>query len=268
MEFTPARTVIFASIICFVCSVFVATSAVGLKDKQKANEILDRQKKVLDVAGLLSAKVAKSPKRIQSRYKSLIKPELVDLAEDGCKGRDPNAFDQQKFAKDPATSEAAPQGNKAKVQRIPNCALIFKVRKARGSDEVAAYILPVEGKGLWSTLYGYIALEPNATDIKGLTFYKHAETPGLGGEVDNPSWKAQWKGKKAYAFTAPTSGKLKGKTGALLYVEKGASKDDYSVDGLSGATLTSNGVTNLLRFWLGDHGFGPYLKQYQKGGAS
>jgi Na+-transporting NADH:ubiquinone oxidoreductase subunit C len=273
MEFTPVRTVLFAGIVCFVCSVFVATSAVGLKDRQKSNEVLDRQKKVLDVVGLLPARIAQNPSRIQAQYKALIKPVLVDLAPKGCDGQSSETFDQQKFAKDPATSRhanesEATKGNKAKVQRIPNCALVFHVRKARGSEEVKAYILPVEGKGLWSTLYGYIALEPNAIDIKGLTFYKHAETPGLGGEVDNPKWKKQWSGKKAFSSTLLTKGRYKGKKGAVLYVEKGSAKDEYSVDGLSGATLTSNGVTHLLQFWLGDNGFGPELKKYRKGGAS
>ena len=187
---------------------------------------------------------------------------------DDCKGHDKNNFNQQKVAKNPKTSQLAPAGNKAKVQRIPNCAQIFHVRKAKGSDEIVAYILPVEGKGLWSTLYGFIALEPNTVDIKGVTFYKHAETPGLGGEVDNQAWKDQWKGKKAFSFKPVTKGRYKGKTGAVLYVEKGASKTDYSVDGLSGATLTSNGVTYLLQFWLGDNGFGPKLAEYRTGDAS
>jgi len=270
MEFTPARTVIFASIVCFVCSVFVATSAVGLKDLQKANEALDRQKKVLDVAGLLSDEIALDPQKIQAQYQARIMPNLVSLKADGkgCEGQDSATFDQQKFAKDPKTSDKASK-NKAQVQRIPHCALIFKVRKAQGSEEIEGIILPVEGKGLWSTLYGYLALQPNAVDIKGLTFYKHAETPGLGGEVDSAKFKNQWKdNKKALSFTPLKKGKYKGMTGPVLYVEKGSSKDEYSVDGLSGATLTSNGVTFLLRFWLGEKGFGPYLKQYHKGGAS
>jgi Na+-transporting NADH:ubiquinone oxidoreductase subunit C len=138
---------------------------------------------------------------------------------------------------------------------MPNCAKIFNI-KTNDAKGIETVILPVEGKGLWSTLYGFIALDPNGVDIKGLTFYKHAETPGLGGEVDNPKWKAQWKGKKAF------------KTGSAipaLYVKKGTADDEYSVNGLSGATITSNGVTNLLQFWLGEKGFGPYLNTLKGG---
>jgi Na+-transporting NADH:ubiquinone oxidoreductase subunit C len=254
MEFTPARTISFAAIVCFVCSIFVASAAVGLKEKQKENEILDRQKKVLDVAGLLSADIANSADLIKKAYSDRVKPVLVDLKAEGCKGQDANTFDQQKFAKDPATSTDV-SGNKAKVQRTPNCAKIFEIKGA-GGQGVETVILPVEGKGLWSTLYGFVALNPNGVDIKGLTFYKHAETPGLGGEVDNPKWKAQWKGKKAFKV---------GSEVPALYVKKGKSNDNYSVDGLSGATLTSNGVTHLLQFWLGEQGFGAYLKNLKGG---
>ena len=254
MEFTPIRTVGFATIVCFVCSIFVAGAAVGLKDRQIENEILDRQKKVLAVANLLPNEIASDIAQIKKAYNERVQPVLVDLKPDGCKDQKPNDFDQQKFAKDPKTSTDV-IGNKAKVRRTPNCAKIFNI-KTKDAKGIETVILPVEGKGLWSTLYGFIALDPNGIDIKGLTFYKHAETPGLGGEVDNPKWKAQWKGKKAF------------KTGSAipaLNVKKGTADDEYSVNGLSGATITSNGVTNLLQFWLGEKGFGPYLNTLKGG---
>ena len=79
--------------------------------------------------------------------------------------------------------------------RLPNKAVVYQ----RVDDgDVLAIILPVEGKGLWSTLYGFIALAPDTRTIEGITFYEHGETPGLGGEVDNPSWKALWPGRKAF----------------------------------------------------------------------
>jgi Na+-transporting NADH:ubiquinone oxidoreductase subunit C len=116
--------------------------------------------------------------------------------------------------------------------------------------------------GLWSTLYGYLALEPDARTIQGLTFYKHGETPGLGGEVDNPRWKALWPGRLASDEDGtPKIAVVKGRAGSV-------SEDPYHVDGLSGATITSNGVTNLMHFWLGKNGFGPYLdKQRAQGGS-
>ena len=257
MEFTPARTIGFASIVCFVCAILVASAAVGLKDKQRENEILDRQKKVLDVAGLLKGNTSPDATQIKSTFTDRIAPKLVSLKEGGCEGEEAAKFDQMKASKDPEKSVVAPK-NKAKVGRLPNCAMVYLVRNESDKNKNDTLIIPVEGKGLWSTLYGFIALDTNGVDIKGLTFYKHGETPGLGGEVDNPKWKAKWVGKKAFKPNSPAP---------VLSVKKGqASRDDlYSVDGLSGATITSNGVTHLLQFWLGEHCFGPHLKSITGG---
>jgi Na+-transporting NADH:ubiquinone oxidoreductase subunit C len=124
-------------------------------------------------------------------------------------------------------------------------------------DELKAIILPIEGKGLWSTLYGYLALAPDANTVVGITFYDHGETPGLGGEVDNPRWQALWPNRKAYDARG----------NAALRVKKGRAgppeEDPHQVDGLSGATITSRGVTALIQFWLGDDGFGPYLASHR-----
>ena len=118
-------------------------------------------------------------------------------------------------------------------------------------------ILPIEGYGLWSTLYGFIALEENGNDIYGLQFYQHGETPGLGAEVDNPRWKALWNGKK-----------LRDDDGDLqITVAKAppAAGQDYYIDALAGATLTSRGVHNLVRFWMGEQGYGPFLERLKAG---
>ena len=91
--------------------------------------------------------------------------------------------------------------------------------------------------------------------IDGLNFNSHGETPGLGGEVDNPNWKAQWKGKKIFNKEEQIAIKVvKGKA------NKNSDKFLYQVDGLSGATITSNGVSYLLEFWLGESGYGPYIQ--------
>ena len=103
-------------------------------------------------------------------------------------------------------------------------------------------------------MYGFIALEEDGNTIQGLTFYKDGETPGLGGEINNPLWLAKWPNRKVY----DESGEVE------IHVIKGsappAQEAPYRVDGLSGATITSNGVTFALQFWLGDNGFGPYIR--------
>lgn len=246
-------TVMFAAAVCVVCSIFVAGSAVTLKDKQEANKLLDRQSKVLIVAGLIGESESLSAKEIDARFKQNIKPVLVDLTTGDTAEGDAATFDQKKAAADPATSRIAPP-NEAKVARLPNQGVVFKVVD---NGELKGLVLPIEGKGLWSTLYGFLALEADSKTIEGITFYEHGETPGLGGEVDNPRWKSLWKDRKAF----DDSWKPK------ISVSKGAAgtpKDDpFHVDGLSGATITSRGVTYLVQFWLGENGFGPFLKKYR-----
>ncbi|MGD8861348.1 MAG: Na(+)-translocating NADH-quinone reductase subunit C [Myxococcales bacterium] len=247
-------TVMFAAAVCVVCSIFVAGSAVSLKDRQQENKLLDRQSKVLSVAGLMEEGETLGRDQIQKIFDENIEPVVVDL-ETGevAPDIDPTTFDQQKAAKDPATSEPAPP-NAAKVRRLPDHALVYKVKEGEATKTL---ILPVEGKGLWSTLYGFLAVDASDLNtVKGITFYQHAETPGLGGEVDNPAWKARWPGRKLFDDSGEP----------VLAVKKGAAgppeDDPYFVDGLSGATLTSRGVTHLVQFWVGEHGFGPYLKKY------
>ncbi len=245
----------FAALVCAVCGVVVAGSAVSLKDRQDANQRLDKQKKVLSVAGLLTAEEDLEPADVQKRFTDNIQVKVVDLKSGQvAKDVDVATFDQQKAAKDPATSAAAP-ANKAKVQRLPKRANVYLVMKAGAVDK---YVFPVEGKGLWSTLYGYLALEKDLNTIAGLTFYQHGETPGLGGEVDNAKWKGLWPGRKAFKDGKPAIRVVKG-------AAPPADKAPHKVDGLSGATLTSNGVTYLLQFWLGENGFGPYLNHLKKG---
>ena len=191
---------------------------------------------------------------ISALYESLYPPQ-VDRPQDGRAQADidPSAFDQRAASLDEAHSLVAPE-NLPKVRRLPNNALVFDVME---KGELKAFILPIEGYGLWGTLYGYLALAPDARTVVGITFYEHGETPGLGGEVDNPRWKALWPGRLAFNERGkPVIAVKKGVAGPVA-------EDPYNVDGLSGATITSRGVTNLVRFWLGEDGFGPYLASYR-----
>jgi Na+-transporting NADH:ubiquinone oxidoreductase subunit C len=252
MQHSARYVIMFAAAVCVVCSIFVAGSAVLLKDRQEANKALDIQKKVLVVAGLMEEGESLATEEIRRRFDKSIQPKVVDLATgNSAEGVDTATFDQKKASADPATSRVAPP-NAAKVRRIPNNAQVFEVVE---DGTLRSVILPIEGKGLWSTLYGFLALDPDGRTINGITFYQHGETPGLGGEVDNPRWKALWKGRLAFDENwRPAIAVKKGSAGPV-------DQDPYHVDGLSGATLTSRGVTNLLAFWLGENGFAPYLTQ-------
>jgi len=240
----------FSLVVCVVCALFVASAEVSLRPLKERNILMDRQKNILAVAGLMTMGEKMSAEEIGNRFEQSIRPRVIDLATgEGNTTLDPNTFDQRSAARDPASSKPAP-ANPSKVLRIPNQALIYEVMD---QGKLSSIIIPIQGYGLWSVLYGYLALSPDTRTILGITYYDQKETAGLGGEVDNPNWKAKWVGRKAF----DERGRVK------ITVRKGPAgppdQDPYQVDGLSGATITSRGVTNMLHFWLGQEGFGPYL---------
>lgn len=247
----------FATAICVVCAIVVSSSAVSLKDRQEVNANLDKHRNVLVAAGLAEEGEELSRDEIEERF-SHIRRVVVELETgQAAPDIDPDAFDYRKEAADPATSQRAPE-NASRVQRLANHNLVYLVQDESGT--LQTLVLPVEGYGLWGTLYGFLALDADLETIKGITFYEHKETPGLGGEVDNPRWKALWKGRRAFDEDLnPSIAVIKGSAGP-------PSQDPYHVDGLSGATMTSRGVTNLLHFWLGENGFGPFLEQLRQNG--
>lgn len=257
MQFSVRYILLFSIAVCGVCAIFVSSLAVGLKERQDVNELLFKQRNVLEAAGLVASGDEISTERIGQLFAS-VEPVLVDLStgEEVVTGEEAATYDQQKAKKDPALSHEV-EKNRSNIQRVPNRAQVFKLMGANG--ELEKVILPIEGYGLWGTLYGFLALEADTRTVAGITYYQHKETPGLGGEVDNPRWKGLWPGRKAF----DDSGELK------LAVVKGnvppAAEAPYRVDGLSGATITSRGVTNMLHFWLGENGFGPYLESLGQG---
>ena len=244
----------FAAAVCLVCSIVVSSSAVALRPRQVFNKELDRQKQVLMVAGLIEAGQKVAPADVDELFTTSIVPKVVELSTGVYDtSTDPAAYDQRKASKDPALSKPAGP-NPAGVVRLPYKALLYQ-KVVDG--EVEMLILPIEGKGLWSTLYGYLALDADTTTVEGITFYDQKETAGLGGEIANPAWQAKWPGRRAFDDRGEVA----------IEVIKGAAgppaDDPFRVDGLSGATITARGVSHLVRFWLSDDGFGPYLDQFR-----
>ncbi len=253
---TVARTLLVALFVSLVCSSLVASAAVVLKPRQVENAILDMRRNILEVAGLWAPEAD-----VNALFES-IEPRVVNL-ETGAYAVDiePATYDPAEAAKDPAQSVKVPSEiDIAKVGRRAKHALVYLVRS---EGEVSKIILPVSGYGLWSTLYGFLALEADGNTVSDITFYAHGETPGLGDFIVKPAWRELWRGKRAF----DDAGSLE------LQVVKGRVPPedplaDYHVDGVSGATLTGNGVSNLVQYWLGDHGYGRYLKIIQEGGES
>ncbi len=250
----------FAAVVCLVCSIVVSSTAVSLRPRQVQNKELDRQKQVLIVAGLMRSDEPVEAVEVQRLFDESIVARAVELSTGIYdESVDVASYDQRKATKDPALSKVA-DPNSAGIRRLPNTAVVYQ-KVVDG--EIEMLILPIEGAGLWSTLYGFIALAQDTTTIEGITFYEHGETPGLGGEVDNPSWKALWTGRQAFDDSGEIAIEvIKGNAGP-------PADDPYRVDGLSGATITARAVSHLVRFWLADDGYGPYLDQFRadEGGA-
>ncbi len=248
-----SNTLIVAVGLSLVCSVIVASAALVLKPVQERNQELFRQQIILDVAGLMEP-----GGDIQALF-GQIEPRMVDLESgDYTDVADPATFDSLAAANDPALGTAIPDDRD--IAGIGRRARVEPVYIVRDGDEINQIILPVYGKGLWSTMLGYLAVAPDGETIRGLRFYSHAETPGLGDQIDKPDWRAQWDGKHLYGDDGePRIRVIKGK------VPAGGANAQYQIDGLSGATLTGNGVTNLVRYWTGPDGFGPYLSNLREG---
>ena len=214
-------------------------SAVSLKERQEANAFVDKQRNVLITAGLATEDEELSSDEIQERF-GPIDSVVIELATGKIlEDVDPATFNQRVEAVDPQSSIPL-EKNAAGVSRVPNRAMVYRLEK---EGELELLILPIEGQGLWGTLWGFLALDGDLQTIRGITFYEHKETPGLGGEVDNPRWKALWQGRKAFedGSTEPKIQVIRGQAGP-------PEEDPYRVDGLSGATMTSRGVSNFVKF--------------------
>lgn len=244
---SPKKTLFVALVLCIVCSVAVASAAVFLRPLQERNKALAMKTEILKVAGLYER-----GQNVDTLFKN-VDARIVDLAT-GAYVEDMSAadYDQREAARDSQRSIAiAPEDDIARLLTRAKYAPVYIVR---ANNQIETIVLPVHGYGLWSTMYAFVALNADGRTIKGVSFYEHGETPGLGAEVENPKWRASWKGKEALAEDGRVLFKVK-----KGQVEPGTPEADYAVDGLSGATLTAQGVTNLMRYWLGKQGFGPYL---------
>lgn len=253
---TAKYTITVTLIMCLVASVLVSASAVLLRPMQVANKTLDFKRNVLAIAGIYDAN-----KTIDEQF-AQIEVKLVDLET----GRfsdaitDLDRFDQTVSAKKPELSDKlSSEEDIAKIVRREKYAKVFLVKDG---DELSKIILPIRGYGLWSTMSGFIALNKDLNTVEGFGFYDQKETPGLGGEVDNPKWKKLWEGKKVYSESGEVRlGLIKG------FVNEATPDPEYKIDGLSGATLTANGVSNLVKFWMGDKGYKPFLTNLKNGEA-
>jgi Na+-transporting NADH:ubiquinone oxidoreductase subunit C len=237
------------AVLAVICSLLVSLTAVGLGERQRRNRELDRQRNILVVTGLYdpAVPIEEAFAAIESR---LIDLETGEYVED----EDLVDYDQRRATSSPELSSAvASDDDIAGISRKEKYSWVYLVKDNGVVEQV---VLPIRGQGLFSTLYAYLSLDADLETVRGITFYEHGETAGLGAEVENPSWTALWPGKRLY-----DDGGDVGLSVVKGTVDPGGANASYEVDGLSGATMTSTGVTNLVRYWFGSDGFGPYLEQ-------
>ncbi len=248
------KTIAVALSLCFVCAILVSLAAVALRPLQIENKAMDMKKNILDVAGLLQEGTD-----IHTAFAEQIEAKLVDVATGDYVDGDIEAYDQRKAAKDAAQNVVLTRAQD--IASIKKRAKIAKVYLVKDGETITSIILPVHGYGLWSTMYGFLALDADGQTVQSINFYDQGETPGLGAEIVNPNWRALWKGKKVYSEDGAVAlGLIKG------LVDNSKAGSEFQVDGLAGATLTSVGVTNLVKFWMSQEGFAAYLDKVKTKG--
>lgn len=245
------KVLIVAFSLCIVCSVIVSTAAVALRPAQQLNQELDRKTNILNVAGLYQPGMD-----VEEEFNEQITARVVELSTgEYTEEFDADTFDGFEASRDPATGRTLSGGRDiAGLSRVENYAAVYLVGDPESPDQI---VLPIRGQGLWGRMMGFLAVEGDGNTIVSITYYDHSETPGLGGEVNNPRWQAQWEGKEIYDEEGDLS--------PAIHLTKGGASNEHEVDALSGATLTSNGVTNMLHFWFSEEGFGPYLANFRSG---
>ncbi|GAB6080236.1 MAG: Na(+)-translocating NADH-quinone reductase subunit C [Hydrogenophilus thermoluteolus] len=251
------KIVAVALVVCFFCAALVSATVVALRPLQQHNQAAFRAKNIVEVAGIWQPGSPISPaealKSLEQVWVELGTGRVLDTPP-------PLPADPQKIARDPNWSQPlARSEDPARIKRLPKVMPVYLKRDANG--KVTVIVLPIHGSGLWSTMWGFLALEGDGTTIRGLKFYQQAETPGLGGEVENPKWRALWHGKRAFDEQGQVAiHVVKGR------VDPNTPEAQFAVDGLAGATLTSKGVDQTVRFWLSERAYGPFLQSLRSKG--
>jgi Na+-transporting NADH:ubiquinone oxidoreductase subunit C len=254
---TPLRALLTVLVTAVVCSTIVSASVVLLRPVQLNNQLLERSGDVMQLTGLLPTADAVQDEQMLKLFRSL-DARVVDI--DGAAFEpsiDPYTFDARKAAGNPELSVAiAPAKDLAKLGRRSRYQVAYLVWRDGALDRM---ILPVRGAGMWSMLHGYVALESDLSTLAGVIFYEQNETPGLGDQNTRDYWQNQWRGKRLFD-----------ETGAMLFhvaegpVTPGSAAADFQVDALTGATVTANAVTALMRYWFGPDGYAPLLQRLRE----
>lgn len=249
---SSTKAILVVLLTAVICSAVVSAAVVLLRPIQLNNQLLDRSRNIMALTGLLPADEVPDDDEMLQLFKSL-DTRTVNIDE----GRfddsvDPNTFNMRRAVNDPELSTAVPAGQDlASIGRRSRYATVYMVWNEEGLDRI---ILPVRGAGMWSMMYGYIALEADFTTVAGMSFYEQNETPGLGDQITRPSWLAQWQGKQIYNDVGEARFNV-----SEGVVDPGSVHAPFQVDALTGATVTGNAVTGIIRYWFGPNGYKEFL---------
>lgn len=260
---SPVKAFLVVLLTALVCSSLVSAAVVVLRPIQLNNQMLERSRNIMKLTGLVEEGAIPSDEEMLKLYQGM-DVEILDIDQAGYNSElDPLTFDPRRAVNNPDLSVAIPpELDLASLGRRSRFATIYLVLR---EGELERVILPIHGTGMWSTIYGFIALESDLNTIAAATFYEQNETPGLGDQILRREWQAQWEGRRIYDEVGdPRFAVNHGK------VQPGSSTWLYEVDALTGATVTADAVTNIIRYWFGPHGYQDFLdalRQQQSGEA-
>jgi len=249
------RTLLVAVSVAFVCSLIVSSVVYWLRPIQLAYRSVEQNRAVLVAAGLAEQSETLADRDVVSRFLEL-DLQLVDLDAAEFVGADASmtaSYDYRSAAEDPIASRPiTPENDIASLGGRPHLMPVYLQRDDGG---LAGIVLPVYGRGMWSTIHGYVVLESDLLTIANAWFYEHGETPGIGDRIQNPNWTTQWAGKKAYHEDGTLRFRIGGPGDAAL---------PERIDSITGASITVAAIDRFVRYWLGDDGYGPFLANLRR----
>jgi len=254
---SPLKAIVVVTLTALLCSILVTTSVIQLQPIQHAYKDLERNRFLVEVSGLTNNAAALSDRDVIGLFQKL-DARIINLDTGAFDFvHNPDTFDSSEAAADLALSVAIPANlDIAKLNRRSRFITIFLVKD---DSELKRMVLPIYGQGMWSKLYGFIALESDLNTIADVTFYEQAETAGIGDQILNPDWHALWRGRRLYDDAGTVRFDI-----SHVRVNPSSPNDRFHVDAISGATVTTDAVSNMVNYWFGPHGYGPFFESYRR----
>jgi Na+-transporting NADH:ubiquinone oxidoreductase subunit C len=230
--------IVFSAILTVVLGLLLSGTSQVLGPLQQEAIALDKKKQILGAVIDSKEVDAMSPDQIKAFYEKRISATVVDINGKELTDISAEKVEVAKVYKKPAQERQYP---------------VYVFHTEGNPSQVESYIFPLYGAGLWDAIWGYLALETDMNTIAGITLAHAGETPGLGARITDGGIQARYIGKKIFS----DSGEL-----VAVQMQKGEGKDytsdAHKVDGMSGATITANGVNNMLKDYMSH--YSAYIK--------